>query len=178
VPTVPELSQRTTAFINADTEGGRRGQAFVTACLDLVFTDVRSAAINDPSRNFPGDVSVVSADQITISAEAKQKPVAASEILQFASRLAERSIGRGIYAALAPTQPPLDVQMLQSTALDRHSLILSVITDVSTLLNGALLWSEYPLEDALAWFPERMAERLHDFGCSHESGQSWAQLFT
>jgi hypothetical protein len=44
------------AFIAEDTESGRRGQAFVAACLSLVHPVVESARINDPSRKHPGDV--------------------------------------------------------------------------------------------------------------------------
>ena len=104
-----DLADATHRFIDADPEGGRRGQAFVAACLDLVFADIRAGVINDPSVRVPGDVLVPDrSGQITLSAEVKQKPVTGSEILQFTSRLAlTTSAARGTVRRVVhePTAP-------------------------------------------------------------------------
>ena len=54
---IPEAHRpRVAEFISSDPENGKRGQALVAACLDLVFEDVRTTRVNDPSRQWPGDV--------------------------------------------------------------------------------------------------------------------------
>ena len=62
-------------FIHADPEGGRRGQALVAAAFDMVFDNVEAGRINDPSRNYPGDVKVHAVSEIVLSVEVRQKVV-------------------------------------------------------------------------------------------------------
>src|ERR1700689_84132 len=56
---VSDLVDKTQEFISANSESGRRGQAFVAAAFDLVSPHVRSVRVNDPSRRMPGDVQVL-----------------------------------------------------------------------------------------------------------------------
>jgi hypothetical protein len=172
---VDDLADAAAGFIAADTEGGRRGQAYVAACLDVVFSDVRSGAINDPDARVPGDVVVgTDADAASLSAEAKQKAVTEATIMQFVARIASAGIARAIYAAFASTQPTLDVDALAQGALERHGVLLTVLTDPQQLLRAVLLWTSLPLETALREFPSLLAQRLVDFGCATASGEEWA----
>ncbi len=174
---LPELVALSVAFTNAETEGGKRGQALVAACLDLVHEDVRSGAINDPSVNAPGDVVVHAEGVIVLAAEAKQKPVGPSEILQFAERLATSGIGKGLYLAISPNQPALAASELTAQVATRHGVALTVICDCADLLTAALIWSSKGLEGGLADFPLALMNRLVEFNCSQVGINEWASHF-
>jgi hypothetical protein len=172
---VEALCAAAATFIGANTEGGKRGQAFVAACLDLVFADVQSGAVNDPDARVPGDVAVGdTAGTTTLAAEAKQKPVQPATILQFAARIAAAEIPRGLYAAFAKTQPRLDREMLELAALERHGVLLTILTRPEQLLQAALLWTPTDMATALREFPTLLAKRLVDFNCKTGSGAEWA----
>lgn len=172
-----ELVALAVEFTNAETEGGKRGQALVAACLDLVHEDVRSAAINDPSVHAPGDAIVRADGVVVLAAEAKQKVVSPSEVLQFADRLATAGIGKGLYLAIAPNQPALPTAELTGQVASRHGVALIVITDPSDLLTAALIWSSSGLEGGLHHFPSSFMERLVEFDCSQDGINEWASQF-
>lgn len=198
---LPELSLLAKEFINVNREGGRRGQALVAACLDLVHPGiVYSDSINDPSRKVPGDVTVEVPSQLSnspqesllaaeldkpmtaeyrtvvLSAEAKQKSVAESEILQFVERLAAAGVGKGLYVALEPNQKDLGANLLARKAQERNGVLLEVITDPERLLANAVQWSPLPLEQCLKSFPKLLVQRLRDFYCGKDSQQEWADM--
>ncbi|MFI8005985.1 restriction endonuclease, SacI family [Streptomyces sp. NPDC086010] len=75
VLTLPVLSRLVREFINVNREGGRRGQALVAACLDLVHPGmVHADAINDPSRKIPGDVAIEIPEELHGPAQLKVVP--------------------------------------------------------------------------------------------------------
>ncbi|MUL41634.1 restriction endonuclease, SacI family [Streptomonospora sp. PA3] len=190
-----ELAQLSTEFINVNREGGRRGQAFVAACLDVMFPGkVRADAINDPSRRVPGDVAVEAAVTssgdtigaadiaarpsagIVLSAEAKQKPVTPSEVLQFVERLAAAGIDKGVYAALDPNQPDLGTRVLSQKSLERNGVLLQIVTEPRELLELAIQWSPKPIRESLHEFPQLLVLRLKDFHCGRNSQEEWAEM--
>jgi len=174
-----QLGAHAEAFIDKDREGGRCGQAFVAACLDLVHENVQAGRINDPSVRVPGDVFVVTgvSSVPVLSAEAKQKPVSSGEILQYANRLAAAGVARGIYCAFDPHQPSLDTQLLEARALQSNGVLLKIFVSASELLEIAALWTARPLEECLKAFPAAMAARLEQFGCSENAGKEWGAPF-
>ncbi len=172
-----DFASLATDFTNAELEGGKRGQAMTAACLDLVHDDVRSGAINDPSVRMPGDALVYEDGSVVLAAEAKQKPVMASEILQFADRLATGGIGKGLYLAVAPNQPDLDAHVLSEEIASRHGVAMSVITSVDDLVTTALVWSSNGLDDGLRRLPALLMHRLVEFDCDQAGIDSWASHF-
>lgn len=172
-----ELASLAAEFTNAELEGGKRGQAMAATCLDLVHDDVRSGAINDPSVRAPGDALVYEDGSVVLAAEAKQKPVMTSEILQFADRLAAGGIGKGLYLALAPSQPDLDARALSEEIAARHGVAMSVITTVDDLVRTALVWSSRGLDDGLRRLPALLMHRLVEFDCDQAGIDSWAGYF-
>lgn len=173
-----ELALSVEQFINKDTEGGRRGQAMVAACLELVFPSVIGAGVNDPDRRAPGDVGAMgSNNDLILAAEAKQKQVDASMVLIFSRRLAEAGVGKGIYAALAPNQDPDELGTVSQTAAERHSVTLHVFTSVQSLLTAAFLWSPESLEDCLQSWPSLFQGRLIAIGVRQQAVDQWAERF-
>jgi hypothetical protein len=174
---VPELIAQAATFISSDPENGKRGQALVAACLDLLFEDVRTTRVYDPSRHWPGDVVVFEGDSVTLSVEVKQRLATETEILQFVARCAQMGVRRAMAATLDPSQQPLYVDELRQESWQRHGVHLSVLEDVSDVLRGALMWTSKPLEEALGAFPQLMASRLEELEVSPGSLGEWAALF-
>jgi SacI restriction endonuclease len=174
---VPELIAATTEFVSRDPEGGRRGQALVVACFSLVFEDVRTSRVNDPSRRWPGDVVVFEGDIVTLSIEVKQRPATDTELLQFIERCAQKGIRRAVVVTLDPSQHPLPIDQLRLVAWQRYGVHLSVLEDASRLLQGALTWTSSPLEEALAVLPGLIAARLQELEVGADGVRTWAALF-
>jgi hypothetical protein len=173
---IDALIQSTSQYLDEDPESGRRGQAFVAAVLDLVYDDVRTGRINDPSRRAPGDVRVLSGGRIILGAEVRQKPVSATDILRFAAALDSADIRRGMVAALAPDQPALSREDLVRTAWSRSNVLLTVLCRPAEVFMGALLWGNRPLNDQLIDFPARMLERLAELEVSKLGQETWRDL--
>jgi hypothetical protein len=173
---VEELLAATAGFLAEDAEYGRRGQAFVAAVFDLVFDEVRSGRVHDPSVRAPGDVRALHRGRVVVAAEVRQKPVPATEVLQFAGRLQAAGIRRGVVAALAPEQPRIDVAGLRRVAWERHEVLMTILAGPAAVLLGALAWSTRSLAECLAEFPAKMLERLEEQEVSDAGQRGWAAL--
>jgi hypothetical protein len=171
------LLQTTNAFITDDSEGGKRGQAFVTACLDLVFQDVRTKRVNDPSRRTPGDIEIGKPRALTLAAEVKQRPFSPSEIVQFVKRCQKRDIRRALIVALDPAQPPLPLDELRRIAWQEHGVHLTVMRNIRELLELALTMSDRSLQESLSSFPRLALNRLIEIGVSAAGVGAWAARF-
>ena len=161
-------------------EEGRSGQGLVAGLLDLVFErGVTQERVNSPSRHWPGDVHVhrERARPPMLSAEVKQKPVADADIEHFVEQAATVGTLRCLYAALAPNQLPIDSLRLRGLAWERHRAVISVFSDVPTLLDAALVWCAYPLDEALDALPRAVDSRLRELEFSVAGLRAWADLF-
>jgi len=174
---VPDLAAKSARFISSDPENGKRGQALVAAALDLVFPDVRTTRVYDPSRRWPGDVVVYDDDAVIVSVEVKQRPATETEILQFVERCAQMGVHRAIAATLDPDQPLIEVDDLRETAWQRRGVHLSILVGCAELLYDVLTWTAKPLDEALAELPQLMAARLEELEASAEGQAAWASLF-
>ncbi|MCF8526878.1 MAG: restriction endonuclease, SacI family [Candidatus Nanopelagicales bacterium] len=130
-------------FLIADTENGRRGQAFVAACLSLVHGDdvETPVSINDPSRKTPGDVWLVN-DTSRLVAEAKQKTVRSSDVRSFAKEVGDRlPDGVAAYAALvnADSKKPLGSEWRAIS--ETQGVLTAVYDSPAELLRDAVIWS-------------------------------------
>jgi hypothetical protein len=174
---LPELAADISRFISSDPESGKRGQALVAACLDLIFEEVKTTRVYDPSRHWPGDVVALTKNTITLAVEVKQRPANGTEILQFAERCKLMNVHRAIAATLDPDQPPLYVDELRQQAWRRHGVHLSILEDATDLVYAAFTWTSRPLSMALAELPQLMATRLREVEVSAEGLAAWAALF-
>lgn len=174
---VPELTEHASRFISSDPENGKRGQALVAACLDLVFGEVRTTRVYDPSRHWPGDVVALADRTIFLAVEVKQRPATDTEIIQFAERCAKMGVRRALAATLDPDQPPLYVDEIRQEAWRRHGVHLSILENASDLMHAALTWTTRSLTDALADLPRFMVSRLREVEVSDKGLAEWAALF-
>jgi SacI-like restriction endonuclease len=175
---VDELERALFDFTTANPEGGKRGQAFVAAAFDLVFTDVRTRRVNDPGRHWPGDVVALRDRSVFLTAEVKQRPATDTEIRQFVDRSRKSGIARAVVALLDPSQPALRIEELRIDSWQRSGVHLSVLTGAADVLRAALTWTALPLEEALALFPKLMADRLRELEVSSDGQVEWISRFS
>lgn len=171
------LVAMTEEFVTSNPELGRRGQALLAAALDLVFDDVRTARVNDPSRHWPGDVVVGDGEQLLASAEAKQRQPLDSEIMQFAERCQAFGIRRAFYAVFPASLVSSRWQSLPEEALRRYRVNLTLLAGVREVLGAAVAWMPRSVADALTSFPRLLAERLSELEVSDEGQRRWAEMF-
>jgi SacI restriction endonuclease len=173
-----DLISNTERFIDANPEGGKRGQAFVAAAFDLASSTVRSARINDPSRRMPGDIQVLAGSLAVLAVEVRQKSVTYEEAMQFAGSLRAGNVATGLVAMLDPAQPGLDEYDLMVAAESEHGVFLTLAYGVYEVLGAATVWCGLSLVAVLEQFPRRMLERLDEIEASLESREDWSDLFS
>src|SRR5690606_32640151 len=105
-------------FLRSDaTDRPQRLQAFAAACLDLSHADVRSRRINDPSRDFPGDVHAYVGDKPILALEVRGKPVSITEFASFADACEAAGVRRAMLFVDSPQHRPIELESLSSYAL-------------------------------------------------------------
>ena len=172
------LIESTSSFVEANSEGGKVGQAIVAAILDLVFTDVRTRKINDPSRNWVGDVGAFVGGKVSLSVEVKQRPFTESEVLQFVDRLGAERVSRGVIAALAQGGARLDSDQLAENARSRFGISLDIVLGIRRLLLDTIRYLADEPEEALALLPKLGLQRLREIEASEEVQRAWVEATT
>jgi hypothetical protein len=175
--TLPALIETVDRFVTSDPEGGRRGQAFVAAALDMAFDDVVTSRINDPSRHGPGDVRAFSGDDLRLAAEVKQKPVTETDVLLFAQALAAWPLPSGVYVALDPEQEPLPAGSINDKAIGLYGAGVQILEGVGAVFAAVGAWGLRSTEHVLDHFPRRMLARLEEQEASLEARREWSHLF-
>ncbi|SCG69573.1 restriction endonuclease, SacI family [Micromonospora zamorensis] len=164
-------------FIYERPERGARGQALVAAALSLVWDDLRTGKITDPSRHWPGDVHAFDEGlKVPImAAEVKQRPARAGEVRQFLNKCIEHGINCIFYAALDRKQDSLDLESAAGIAT-RNDAVFRWIEGVDELVLTAVAWSGMLLEDALRELATGMVRRLGEVELSDTTQLRWAEL--
>lgn len=160
-------------FLRFDAEARpKRLQAFAAACLDLVFQEVKSRRLNDPSRDHPGDVHVVLEETVGMAVEVRGKAVTDSDLESFARRCEAADIDRAVLLVSAINQQVLDPRRTAREVGLTESQI-SVFEDVHDLFQAVLLWTDYSLLPAVEIFSERMLVRLREIEGGTSMLQEW-----
>jgi hypothetical protein len=175
---LPELCGALDEFIAGDNEGGKIGQAFVPAILDLVFDDVRTKAINDPSSKWPGDVGVFADGAQILAIEVKQRAFSEAEVLLFAQRLHEIGLHRGFIAAFDQASVPLEQEQLHFQAHRLYGVELSFFLTPSALLVEACRFAPRDIPPSLSAFPAYAVKRMEELEVSAKRLSEWTSLFT
>jgi hypothetical protein len=172
-----ELGRLLDDCVDEDADGGKVGQALAAALLDLVFEDVRTKRVNDPGVKWTGDVGVFAGGVLVQSLEVKQKPMSESEILQFAARLAQAGIRRGIVLALNQGSVALPIPELKAKAAELYSVEFGIFLRPSEVLEEAIRWSGRDVPKTLEALPVRGLERLKQIEASPGRCEAWARMF-
>lgn len=152
----------------------RRLQAFAAACMDLVFNEVRTRRINDPSKDSPGDVQVLDESGVALAMEVRGKRVSPSDVTSFAQACFAADITRAVVFVDSDQQEPLNVDELTRTG-NLGNLQVMAFTSVADLLASTLLWNKSPTGDATESFPKLMLERLQEIEVPVSSLKEWAR---
>jgi hypothetical protein len=174
---LPGLVEALDKFVAGDAEGGKVGQALVAAVLDLVFAEVRTKKINDPSNTWPGDVGVFDRGTQTLSVEVKQRAFVEAEVLLFAQRLHADELHRGFVAALAQEGHSLDQKQLAFQARRLYGVELTFFMTCGKLLRMAVTFAPQDTPLSLARFPRHALRRMKQIDVSPGRMQEWADIF-
>ncbi|MER6593367.1 restriction endonuclease, SacI family [Micromonospora purpureochromogenes] len=166
------------SFLGENVDRPKRTQALAAAAFDLIFEKVGSRRLNDPSRDFPGDVQAYHGSQPIMSAEVRAKLVQESDVRGYVEALRRAGISRGFIVVLHPTHEPLDRRHLAQWAWSVHRVVLTIIEATSELAQSVLAWADKPVEKLLTEFPERVERRLVEIEAADSSRMRWAELTT
>lgn len=162
-------------YLRADTrDRPQRLQAFGAACLSLVFPDVVTRRINDPSRDFPGDVHVRDDDFIALAMEVRGKPITHSDLANFVREVSAADIRRAIMFVDSSAQTLLNIGHETKDAA-RNGVQLAVYVSVTELLGDTFLWSNVPGGKIAEQFSQQMLAKLREIEVSVTSLEEWAR---
>lgn len=168
------------AFVKQDSEGGRRAQAIVAGLMDVFATPdlVESGRINDPSRKYPGDVCVRSADASDIwekAIEVRDKPVATSDVQIFAKKCIDMGVREACVVMVSERQAVLDCLALTQWA-NGFGIGLTLFQGWSEFVDQVLFWSAEPKPVAAAQALGFIHQRLVAVEASPEAVGLWSAL--
>jgi hypothetical protein len=151
-------------FVREDSEGGRRAQAVVAGLLDVFAgrARVESGRINDPSRKYPGDVCVRSADAPDVwekAIEVRDKPVAVSDVQIFGKKCIDMDVREAALVMVSDQQIQLDMAALARWA-EGFGLGLTLFHGWDIFVDQALFWGALPKPVAATQSLARIHERL------------------
>jgi hypothetical protein len=168
------LSTACREFLAGAPESGKRAQALVAAAFDLVFDDVRTTRVFDPSRRFPGDVQAFFKLEPVVAVEVRAKAVTYSDAVHFVRSAAAAGFPHALLAAFASIDD--ETARRRDEGWIEQGVLVSIQQDYSDLLLDALAWSRKPLHQQLAVFPERVVERLRLLEVEQASLALWSEL--
>ncbi len=164
-------------FVVENPERGGRGQALVAAALSLIWSNVETGKITDPSRHWPGDVHVFQAAEETpiLAVEVKQREVAEGDVVAFVRRCASRGIRNIAFCALSPHQQRLE--SLDAIDVAREfDCVFTWIYGVEELVLHAFAWSPRGLDANIRNLTRGMVKRMVEVGLPVSTQKRWAEL--
>ena len=161
-------------FLNKSAESGKRAQALVAAAFDLVFDDVRTAKVFDPSRKLPGDVQAFHKLEPVVAVEVRAKAVTYSDAMHFVRAVAAAGFPHAMIAGVESVDA--EVLRLSKEAWEETGVFVTVYTQFSDILLDALAWSRRPLHQLLAEFPKDVVDRLIQLEVKTSSMALWGEL--
>ncbi len=174
--TVPRVIAAVESFLGEGVDRPRRTQALIAAAFDVTHDDVRSRKINDPSRDYPGDVQAFDDDGPILAVEARAKSVRPTEVQSFVAACREAGIDRAFLIVIWPGHQALPAADLRSKALRDADVLLTIIENVEDLLLNVFDWSDLPLPAALLTFTMSLLTRLKEIEATDHSLAQWVGL--
>ncbi len=178
--TPASLQEAIIALVKANSEGGRRAQAVVAGLLDVLAgaERVESGRVNDPSRNYPGDVCVRAESDPGIwekAFEVRDKPVTESDIRIFGKKCIDMGVREAAVVMVSDRQPLLNEKDLGRWA-EGFGLGLTLFRGWETFIDQSLFWSDLPKPVAATRAVARISARLISVEASPEAVASWGEL--
>ncbi len=175
--TAPRVISAVESFLGEGVDRPRRTQALIAAAFDVTHDDVRSRKINDPSRDYPGDVQAYEeGDEPILAVEARAKNVRSTEVEGFVEACREAGIDRAFMIVLSSAHHALPAKALRTQALNDAGVLLTIIEDVEDLLLDVFGWSDLSLPAALHKFTLSVLTRLREIEATDHSLAQWVAL--
>jgi len=175
-PTLRRVVAGVESFLGEGVDRPRRTQALVAAAFDVTHGDVRSRRLNDPSRDYPGDIQAFDGERPILAVEVRAKNVRPDETQAFVSACRQAGIERAFMVVIWRQHQALHVNILRQWSLDHDNVLLTIIESVEDLLFAAFGWADLPLPAALRVFVVAALERLKEIEAEEQSLARWAGL--
>ena len=178
---VDELVEAVAGFVNEHADGGKTGQAFAAAVLDLLYgpESVRLGKVNDPDASTVGDVHAVQDDDIWLWTEVKQKTVTDGDVNGFVSKVAAQGGSRAIFCAFQNNSYPDFVQ--QNKVIDaahKKGVLLNYFDTPGAFLQHYFRVAPGSSSDAAARLVAAMVSRLAEALCPQSTREAFASLLS
>lgn len=171
------LISLTQEYVTTGSDIPKKLQACVAAALDVIHSDVISRRINDPSRDFPGDVQVRVNGDVLLSVEVRGKRVPEAELEQFVRSVSDAGIPRAALVVDHPAHTPLDRPFLIFELEQRFSVLVNIRESVSDFLRDIFGWSGEPIVKVVMEFPGLFYRRLQEIEVHVSEIERWINLF-
>jgi hypothetical protein len=170
------------SFVKEDSEGGRRAQAVAAGLMDVVEGEenVETGRINDPDRNFPGDVAAYTRAargkerKIIRVLEVRDKAISQSDLHVFASKAAGFAVARAGILVVAPNQQPLNIAEAQAEAA-AEGVNLELFIGWTAFVRQLFFWLRGDAADPVTDAHERIYKRLVELECSSQAQKVWLE---
>lgn len=156
-------------FVVAHSDGGRVGQAFAAAVMDLVYSPdgVVLGDTQDPDASTPGDVQVQDGVGTWLWTEVKQKVVTTGDVQGFMRKVHEAGGERIVYFALVNAGYSGNIQTRPIEAEARKlGMGVSILDSPATALEHFLPLASGSYADLSRHLLERTHARMTQAGCS------------
>jgi hypothetical protein len=178
--TLEQFPALVSAFVLGKSEGGRRAQAVAAGILD-VFAEERviSGRINDPDRNAPGDVCIVSIEDpelIEKAFEVRDKPVSESDVQIFVNKCLEARVTEPALILVAASQSILDPSQTVEWA-QGLGITVTIFYGWKGFIEEAFFWAGPNSAEAMYAAIEKIGERLQTVEASEETFTTWIGTF-
>ena len=178
--TPEQLTAAIQVFVREDSEGGKRAQAIVAGLLDVFAGDgrVESGRINDPSRHYPGDVCVRSADDpeyIEKAIEVRDKPVHLSDVQIFGKKCVDMGVREAAVVMVSDRQEAPDRIALAQWAAG-FGLGLTLFVGWANFVDQVLFWSDLPKPEAAVQAAACIETRLLGVEAAPASVERWQRF--
>lgn len=150
-------------------------QALGAVLMENFYDGVISRRLNDPSRDWPGDVQGLDSEGVVIaSLEARNKPVTRSDASSFIENCGRAGLRRAYI--FAPGQPVPATGAQAEWAWQEQRVIYTCIGSVGEAIASILSWTPRDVVDVLADLPQSFANRLAEIEAPGWGQREWADL--
>jgi hypothetical protein len=163
-------------FVEADSEGGKRAQAISAGLLATIYgkDQILVSRVNDPSRNYPGDVGIKNESQVERSFEVRDKNVTIQDVHNFITKCREKNIFKCGVIAVSATQPDIQPESLIIWAESRE-VSLGLFFKWDDLVKETLFWSQTPNVSTSEAF-QAISDYLVELEVSKEGFDNWFKI--
>lgn len=152
-------------------------QSLGSVLMENIYPAVKTRKLNDPSRDFPGDVQGLDESGNTIaSLEARNKTVTESDVRSFVSKCAGNSIRRSIILQAGPQTERLNSRELFDWASSNYSISLHLIFGIDSAILQLFAWSPLNPETLIQKINSQFADRLREIEAPPKVRKNWTML--